>query len=69
MATTTDERLQDVIHLLDSAILHMEMVKRDIHDEDVDYVIGHMKRAKEKVHALNFGKHHNGKKVVQKELF
>ena len=36
MATTTEERLQKVIHRLDSAILHMEMVKRDIYDEDVD---------------------------------
>ena len=66
---TKDERLQKVMHKIDSAILHMEAVERDTADDEVQYIIGHLKRAQEKVHALNFGNHHEGKKVVQAELF
>ena len=63
------ERLQKVIHRIDSALLHMEAVRSDVHDDDVDIVIGHLKRAQEKVHALNYTHHHPSKKVVQQELF
>ena len=66
---TPDERLQKVIHRINSAILHMEAVQRDVHDGDVGIIIGHLKRAQEKVHVLNYTHHHPGKKVVQQELF
>ena len=66
---TPSERLQKAIHRIDSALLHMEAVQSDVHDNDVDIIIGHLKRAQEKVHALNYTNHHPGKKVVQQELF
>lgn len=66
---TPSERLQKAIHRIDSALRHMEAVQSDVHDEDVDIIIGHLKRAQEKVHALNYTNHHPGKKVVQQELF
>ena len=47
----------------------MEAVRSDVHDDDVDIIIGHLKRAQEKVYALNYTHHHPGKKVVQQELF
>ena len=65
---TPSERLQKAIHRIDSAMRHMEAVQNDVHDEDVDIIIGHLKRAQEKVHALNYANHHPGKKVVQQEL-
>ena len=66
---TPAERLQKVIRRIDSALLHMEAVRSDLHDDDVDIIIGHLKRAQEKVHALNYTNHHPGTKVVQQELF
>ena len=66
---TPSERLQKAIHRIDSALLHMEAVQIDVHDDDVDIIIGHLKRAQEKMHALNYANHHPGKKVVQQELF
>ena len=66
---TKDERLQKVMHKIDSAILHMEAVERDTADDEVQYIIGHLKRAQEKVHALNFGNHHTDKRVRQLVLF
>jgi hypothetical protein len=66
---TPSERLQKAIHRIDSALLHMEAVQSDVHDDDVDIIIGHLKRAQEKLHVLNYAHHHPGKKVVQQELF
>jgi hypothetical protein len=66
---TPAERLQKATHRIDSAVRHMEAVQSDVHDDDVDIIIGHLKRAQEKVHALNYTNHHPGKKVVQQELF
>ena len=66
---TKDERIQKAMHRIDSAITHMEAVAKDTADDEVDFIIGHLKRAQEKLHALNFSTHHEGKKVVQTELF
>ena len=66
---TKDERLKKVMHRIDSAILHMEAVANETADDEVQYIIGHLKRAQEKLHALNFGNHHEGKTIVQTELF
>ena len=66
---TQDERIKKVMRKIDSALLHMEAVAKVTADDEVQYVIGHLKRAQEKVHAMNFGNHHEGKKIVQTELF
>jgi len=64
-----DERINKVMHRIDSAIYHMELLAVDRADDDVQYIIGHLKRAQEKVHAMNFSSRHKGKKLVQTELF
>ena len=66
---TQDERIKKVMRKIDSALLHMEAVPKVTADDEVQYIIGHLKRAQEKVHAMNFGNHHEGKKIVQTELF
>lgn len=66
---TTDERLQKAMRRIDSATLHMEALAQEMPDDEVHFIIGHLKAAQEKVHALHFAKHNNGKTIVQTELF
>ena len=65
----TEERMQKAMHRLDSAILHMEALREEVSDDEVTFIIGHLKAAQEKLHALHFSMHNSGKKIVQQELF
>ena len=64
-----EERIKKVLHKIDSAILHMEAVAKEQPENGVDMILGHLKRASEMVHELNFSVHHKGRKITQTELF
>lgn len=66
---TQEERLQKVMRKIDSAITHMEKLTDECFEEDMFYIMGHLRNAREKVHNLHYAKHHKGKKIVQNELF
>jgi len=66
---TQDERIQKAMHKIDSALRHMEALSQETAEDEVWQIIGHLKRAQEILHALNFSKHNDGKKLVQMELF
>lgn len=66
---TQEERLKKVARRIESAIVHMEAIAKDTADDDVQFIIGYLQRAQEKVRAMNFSTRHKGKKVVQTELF
>lgn len=66
---TKDERLQKVLKRIDSAMLHVEALKEEVHDADIDLALGHLKRAQEIIYSICYATHHEGKKAEQLTLF
>jgi hypothetical protein len=64
---TKDERLQKAIRKVNSAILHTKALAED--GEDVDFIVGDLQKALDRLYALNYEQHHEGHKLVQMELF
>lgn len=65
----TEERFKKVTKRIDSAILHAEALKEDVHDADIDLALGHLKRAQEMIYSICYATHHEGKKAEQLTLF
>ncbi len=63
---TTDERLRKAIRRTESAILHVTAIEAT---QDVDQIIGHLKRALDGLHALNYKTHHDGREIIQTALW
>lgn len=64
---TQQERLQKAIRKVNSAIVHVSALAEG--DMNVDPIVGDLKRIMDKLHALNYEHHHEGKTIVQTELF
>ena len=64
---TSEERLQKAIRKVNSAIVHVSALAED--DMSVDTIVGDLKRVMDKLHALNYEHHHEGKTITQMELF
>ena len=64
---TSEERLQKAIRKVNSAIVHVSALAED--DMNADTIVGDLKRVMEKLHALNYEEHHEGKTITQMELF
>lgn len=62
-----EERLQKAIRKVNSAIVHVSALAEN--DMNADPIVGDLKRVMDKLHALNYETHHEGKKIVQTELF
>lgn len=63
---TIEERLQKAIKRTESAIVHVTAIE-DM--EDVDIILGHLKRALDGLHAMNYKTHHEGKEIIQTSLW
>lgn len=64
-----EERFQKILKRIDSAMLHAEALKKDVHDADIDLALGHLKRAQEMIYSIYYATHHEGKKAEQLTLF
>lgn len=64
---TTEERIQKAIRKVNSAILHTQALADA--GEDVEFIVGDLQRAADKLYAMNYSRHNDGKKIVQLELF
>ena len=61
------ERLQKAIRKVNSAIIHVKALADE--GEDVDFIVGDLQRISDKLYALNYAEHHEGKTIEQLELF
>ena len=63
------ERLQKAIHRTNSALVHAKALYEEMPDDELNYVIGHLQQAFDKLQNINYALHHDGKTVTQMELF
>lgn len=66
---TTEERLQKALRKVNSALVHVKALYEDKPDDELCYTIGHLQQAYDKLYAINYARHHKGRKVRQTELF
>ena len=48
-------------------MVHVKALADD--GEDVDFIVGDLQRISDKLYALNYAEHHEGKTIEQLELF
>lgn len=66
---TKNERLQKAIHRTNSALVHAKALYEEMPDDELNYVVGHLQQAFDKLQNINYALHHEGKTVTQMELF
>ena len=64
---TKEERLQKAIKKVSSAIVHVTALAEI--ESEADLIAGDLKRVLDKLHAMNYEEHHEGKTITQMELF
>ena len=66
---TTDERLQKALRKVNSALVHVKALYEERPDDELCYTLGYLQQAYDKLYAINYANHHEGRKVTQTELF
>lgn len=63
------ERLQKAIHRTNSALVHAKALYEEMPDDELNYVVGHLQQALDKLQSINYAINNNGKTITQMELF